>query len=62
MYLIYKDVESYIKSCENFQKQGDLKLKTNSKLYSIPAPLNVMMQIDFDLWGLPDNPGHNVLP
>ena len=36
-YSIYKVVASYIKSCENCQKQGDLKLKTNSKLYSIPV-------------------------
>ena len=31
-YSIYKYAESYIKSCENCQKQ-DLKLKTNSKLH-----------------------------
>ena len=37
-YSIYKDVESYIKSCKIFQKQGDLKLKMNSKLHSIPVP------------------------
>ena len=33
-----KDVESYIKSCKIFQKQGDLKLKMSSKLHSIPVP------------------------
>ena len=28
-YSVYKDVESYIKPCENCQKQSDLKLKTH---------------------------------
>ena len=41
-YSNYKEVaESYIKSCENCPKQVDLKLKTNSKLHSIPVPSNV---------------------
>ena len=53
-YSIYKDVESYIKYCENCQKQDDLKLKTNSKLHSIPVPSNVMKQVGFDLCGLPE--------
>ena len=28
-YSVYIDVESYVKSCENCQKQGDFKLKTH---------------------------------
>ena len=48
-YSIYKVVASYIKSCENCQKQGDLKLKTNSKLHNIPVPSNVMKQVAVDL-------------
>ena len=53
-YSIYKDVKSYIRSCENCEKQGDLKLKTNSKLHSMPVPWNVMRQAGVDLCGLPE--------
>ena len=49
-YSIYGDVESYIKSCENCQKQGDLKLKINIKLHTIPVPSNVIKQVGVDLW------------
>ena len=36
-YSIYKDDESFLKSCENCQKQVDLKLKMNIKLHNIRA-------------------------
>ena len=45
---IYKDIKSYIKSCENCQKQGDLKLETKSKLHSIPVLSNFMKQVGVD--------------
>ena len=48
-YSIYNDVENYIKACEICQKQGDLKLKTNSELQSIPVPVDVMKQVGVDL-------------
>ena len=56
-YSIYKYAESYIKSCENSQKQ-DLKLKTNSKLHSLLVPLNFTKQAGVDLCGLPENDGY----
>ena len=51
-YSIYEDVESYIKLCENCQKQGDLKLKTNIKLHSTQVPSNIIKQVGVDLCGL----------
>ena len=48
-----KIYERFVWSCENCQKQGDLKLETNSKLHSIPAPSNVTKQVGADLCGLP---------
>ena len=53
-YSIYKDVESYIKSCENYQKQFDFKLRTNRKLHSLVVPSNFMKQVCVDLSGLPE--------
>ena len=38
-YSIYNDVENYIKACKICQKQGDLKLKTNSELQNVPVLL-----------------------
>ena len=58
---MHKDVEDYIKTCENCQKQGDLKLKTNEELHSIPVPSNVMKQVGVDLCGLPEVEGHRYL-
>ena len=60
-YLIYKGVESYIMPCENCQKQYDLKLKTTSKLHSIPVSSNVIRQVGVDLCGLPDVDGYSYL-
>ena len=57
-YSIYGDVESYIKSCENCQKQGDLKLKMSSNLLNIPVPSNVMKQVVVDLCGQPEVDGY----
>ena len=60
-YSIYKDVESHINSCENLQKQCDLKLKMNSKLRSIPVPSNVIKQVDVDLRGIAGVDGYRYL-
>ena len=48
-YSIYKDVKSYIKPCQNCQKQGDLKPKTNGTLHSIPVSSNFMKSEGVDL-------------
>ena len=37
-YTIFTDVENFIKSCKICQKQGDLKLKVNDELHSVPIP------------------------
>ena len=42
-------------------KEGDLKLKTNSKLHSIPVPSNVMKQVGVDLCGVPEVGGYRYL-
>ena len=60
-YSVHKDVESYVNCCENCQKQGDLKLITNSKLYSITVLSNVMKQVGVDLCGLPEVDGYRCL-
>ena len=60
-YSIYNDVESYIKACEICQKQGDLKLKTNSELQSIPVPVDVMKQVGVNLCTLPEVDGYHYL-
>ena len=58
---IYNDVEYYIKACEICQKQGDLKLKTNSELQSIPVPVDVTKQVGVDLCTLPEVGGYHYL-
>ena len=43
------------------QKRGGLKLKTNSKLHSVPVSSNVMIQVGFGLCGLPIIDGYRDL-
>ena len=57
-YSIYNDVENYIKACEICQKQGDLKLKSNSELQSIPVPVDIMKQVGVNLCTLPEVDGY----
>ena len=47
----------FIKSCGNCQKKSDLKLKTYSKVHTIPVPSNIMKQVDVDLCELPEADG-----
>ena len=43
------------------RKQGDLKLKANSKLHGIAVPSNVVKQVDVDLCGLLEVDGYRYL-
>ena len=49
-YSIYNDVKEYIRKCEQCQKQGDLKLKSNEELHIIAIPSQVMKQIGTPFW------------
>ena len=42
-YSIHKNIKICIKTCENFKKQGDFKLKINSELHGITVLFDVMM-------------------
>ena len=44
---IAADINEYVKSCEQCQKQGDLK-SPKVELKSIPVPFNVMKQVGVD--------------
>ena len=52
---------NYIKSCEDRQKQGHLKLEMNNKLHSIPVPSNAVKQVDVNLCRHPDVDGYRCL-
>ena len=45
---IAADINEYVKSCEQCQKQGDLK-SPKAELKSIPVPSNVMKQVGVDI-------------
>ena len=47
-----------VKVLWKFSETRYLKLKTNSKLHSIPVPSNVMKQVRVDLCGLPELDGY----
>ena len=57
-YKISADVVDYIRTCEQCQKQGDLK-SAKSELKSIPVPSQVMKQVGIDICNLPDVDGYH---
>ena len=53
---IMTDVDTFIKECEQCQKQGTLKV-VSTELHSIPVKSEVMQQISVDLCNLPEVDG-----
>lgn len=53
-YSIYNDVLDHCRDFEVSQKQEDLKLKSKSQFYNVPAPTIVMKQIGMGLDNLPE--------
>ena len=53
-YSIYNDVLDHCRDFEVSQKQEDLKLKSKSQFYNVPAPTIVMKQIRMGLDNLPE--------
>ena len=60
-YAIRKDIDAHIRSCEKCQKQGELKLKSNEELHSIPIPSIAMKQVGVALCNLPEVNGYKYL-
>ena len=60
-YTIYEDVDNFIKSCDDCQKQGTIAKNNNTKLHPVPVPGNVMIQIGVDLCTLPEVDGLSCL-
>ena len=56
-YYIAADINEYVKSCEQCQKQGDLT-STNLELKSIPVPSSVMKQVGVGISNLPEVDRH----
>ena len=52
------NISEYIKSCEQCQKQGDLK-SLRVGLKSIPVPSSVMKQVGADICNLPEIDGYH---
>ena len=50
---IAADINDYVKSCKQCQKQGDLK-SPKVELKSIPVPSSVMKQVGVDICNLPE--------
>ena len=57
---IKADVDSFIKECDQCQKQGTLKV-VSTELHSIPVKSEVMHQIGVDLCNLPEVDGYKHL-
>ena len=55
---ISADVADYIRTCEQYEKQGNLK-SPKAELKPIPVPSEVMKQVGVDIFNLPDIGGYD---